>query len=220
MTIDLMKALSASLKGASPEEIRAASVSSTSDDQLIEEGQASLDASQSWPNEWLEKCPLCQKTIWPDEPTELVVGKGESHKVCFLEARLAVLEPLANAYQRVQPNWFEKVTLAKRQEKLLRQTTRMIQLALATLENDIYATRVANASQYLEDALSDLDEYKMEGDPEEEADRLLDQLTRSVQATCKHPERIRHNEGRMPDNGEWFETFHCEACGAEWTEYE
>ena len=63
-------------------------------------------------------------------------------------------------------NWFERVTLIKRQDKLLRQTTRLIQLAMATLDNDLYATRVKNAREYLEDAHNELKDegYTAEGE--------------------------------------------------------
>lgn len=88
-------------------------------------------------------------------------------EIRHLKEAIVQLERIAERYSRVQPNWREKVSLAKDQDKLLRATTRLVQLSLATLENELYATRVANASQYLEDALVDLDDYKMEGDPVE-----------------------------------------------------
>jgi hypothetical protein len=155
---------------------------------LIEEGQASLAAYES------SLVPLDHPVQYERTMVPFTPSKGPP------------------------PNWMEQVSLAKRQDRLLRDTTRMIQLALATLENDIYATRVASASQYLEDALTELDEYKMEGG-EQAVDSLLGRLQKSVQLTCRHEGKIKHNEGYAPDNGEWFETFHCENCGNSWTEW-
>ena len=165
------------------------------------------------------------------------------------DAEILKLKEIAEAYSRVAPNWYETKIKARDQEKLLRITTRMIQHAIATLDNDLYATRVRNAREYLEDALVDLDEYKMEGDPEAQADipilkpvtteiaRLspetlaefgLDEdgcdlnkkLVASVQMTCKHPDRIMHNSGSTADTNESYRCYNCESCGKSWTVYE
>jgi hypothetical protein len=63
------------------------------------------------------------------------------------------------------PNWKEKIDLAKRQDKLLRQTARAMCMALAEIEHGIHATRWTNALAYIEDAYNDLkDDYAPEGD--------------------------------------------------------
>lgn len=63
------------------------------------------------------------------------------------------------------PSWAEKVALAKRQDKLLRQTARAMCMALNEIENGIHSTRWANAVAYLEDAYNDLkDDYAPEGE--------------------------------------------------------
>jgi hypothetical protein len=120
------------------------------------------------------------------------------------------------------PNWREKIDLAKRQERLLLETTRAIEKALWTLDNEIYATRVVAAREYLEDALSELDDYKREDDPNAypETDKLMQELRASVQATCKHPDKIMHASGSTPDTNEAYRCYHCEKCHFEWVEYE
>lgn len=58
--------------------------------------------------------------------------------------------------------------------------------------------------------------------PDENAiriDELITQLTKSVQATCKHPDRINHHIGQLSD-GEWYKSYHCENCGADWIDYD
>jgi hypothetical protein len=63
------------------------------------------------------------------------------------------------------PNWFEKVSLAKRQDKILRQVAKLLAHAIATAENDIYATRWSNVMAYVEDAYEELkDDYAPELD--------------------------------------------------------
>jgi hypothetical protein len=120
------------------------------------------------------------------------------------------------------PNWREKIDLAKRQERLLLETTRAIEKALWTLDNEIYATRVVAAREYLEDALSELDDYKREDDPNAypETDKLMQELRASVQATCTHPDKIMHASGSTPDTNEAYRCYHCERCQFEWVEYE
>jgi hypothetical protein len=120
------------------------------------------------------------------------------------------------------PNWKEKVELAKHQDRLLIQTTRAIEKALWTLDNEIYATRVVAAREYLEDALSELDDYRREDDPNAypETDKLMQELRASVQATCKHPDKIMHASGSTPDTNEAYRCYHCERCQFEWVEYE
>jgi hypothetical protein len=56
---------------------------------------------------------------------------------------------------------------------------------------------------------------------EAEAERdLTDRLQRSIKASCKHPDRIMHNAGFMPDTNESYRCYNCESCGKSWTEYE
>lgn len=56
---------------------------------------------------------------------------------------------------------------------------------------------------------------------EAESERdLTDRLKRSIKATCKHPDRIMHNHASTPDTNESYREYHCESCGADWTEYD
>jgi hypothetical protein len=131
------------------------------DETQIEEGQASLDAFLRVPHE--------------ETPEEIVIdaGKGGIRLLSALIRELQQGKTPTCTIQEIgqalvgrpapQPNWYEKVTLAKRQDKLLRNTMRSITLAIDHLDNDLYATRVKNAREYLEDAYNELkDDYGYE----------------------------------------------------------
>lgn len=113
-------------------------------------------------------------TVTLPEIGQALVGKpGALLQIIFerdteirkLKEGIAVLEGVAERYSKVQPNWHEKVTLAKRQDKLLRQTARLLAHAINTAENEIFATRWSNVMAYVEDAYEELkDDYAPEGD--------------------------------------------------------
>lgn len=113
-------------------------------------------------------------TVTLPEIGQALVGKpsGSLLSVVFerdaeirhLREAIVVLEGIAERYRNVQPNWREKVRLAKEQDKLLKDTARKLAHAIATAENELYATRWANVMAYVEDAYDDLkDDYAPEG---------------------------------------------------------
>lgn len=55
---------------------------------------------------------------------------------------------------------------------------------------------------------------------QERIDELLDQLTESVKLTCQHKDRVMHNRASTPDTNESYRSYHCEACGKSWTEWD
>lgn len=102
----------------------------TDPDQMIEEGQASLDAYEA------SVVPLEAEVVKPFKPSS-----------------------------GPPPNWFEQIARLKRQDKLLRDTARLLALAIDTMNNDLYSTRIANAMAYIEDAYDELkDDYAPELD--------------------------------------------------------
>lgn len=143
-------------------------------------------------------------------------------EVTIIDCETVAVAPLRKATE-APPNWYETKVRARDQEKLLRQTTRAIQMALATIENDLYATRVANASQYLEDALTELTDYQWEGDLDGEdplevqCETLIDQLKATVQATCKHENKkcISTSES---GSDTCFINYLCLNCELTWTD--
>lgn len=129
----------------------------------IEEGQASLDAYES------SVLPMESADAQQIDAARIGIRLLVAHILEIQDGKetTCTLQEIGQALVGTKappPNWFEKVCLARDQEKLLKQTTRLMQHAMDVLENDIYATRVATASQFLEDALSELDAYKAEGE--------------------------------------------------------
>lgn len=148
----------------------------------IEEGQASLDAyeasivpiehakiDESLADIEIDAAKVAIKLLF-EHLVELDMGRETTCTLAEIgegllgDGEVKRLREIEVAYKRVAPNWREKHDLAKRQDKLLRDTARSLYAAINTMENDLYATRVANAMQHIEDAYNDLkDDYAPEG---------------------------------------------------------
>lgn len=122
----------------------------------------------------LELASGTKPTVTIQEIGQALVGKQSAllqiiferdAEIRKLKEGIAVLEGVAERYSKVQPNWFEKVCLAKHQDRLLRDTARLLAHAINTAENEIFATRWSNVMAYVEDAYEELkDDYAPEGD--------------------------------------------------------
>jgi hypothetical protein len=144
------------------------------DCQLIEEGQPSLDATESQRVIDSRANPIERPETAGDvtiEAARFAIGllvnliaeiqKEKTPTITLKQIGYAML-----GKQAPPPNWFEKVTLVKRQDKLLKNAARSFSCAISTLDNDSRPNWFKAARSILEDAYDELkgEGYEFEGD--------------------------------------------------------
>lgn len=146
------------------------------EEQMIEEGQASLDAyessvvpvehakfDESLADIEIDAAKVAIKLLF-EHLVELDMGREPTCSLSEIgegllgDGEVKRLREIEVAYKRVAPNWREKHDLAKRQDRLLKDTARLLAHAIATAENELYATRWSNVMAYVEDAYDELKE--------------------------------------------------------------
>lgn len=154
----------------------------------IEEGFASLDAYEHSVVP-LDHVAATMEREDEAEAQRMIVGAPETTEEIVIDAARCGIHLLVKLIGEVQrgekptctlqeigqaivgtpaphPNWFEKVCLAKRQDKLLRAAARSLYAGMSTLDNDLYATRVKACRSILDEAYEELkgEGYGFEGD--------------------------------------------------------